>query len=404
MTKPSILFVDDEQDVLDSLRLLLRPMRERWDMSFVAGGAAALALMDGQDFDVVLSDMRMPGIDGAQLLAEVAQRSPKTVRMVLSGYSDKETALRTVRLAHQFLTKPCPPEELTRAVEKALSLRGVINGDRLKRLIHRVDKLPALPPLYQRLMGELAKDNASLKHVGDIICRDTGMCSSMLRMVNSSFFGLPAHVSSVHHAVKLLGVETVRALVLSFELFSISADGPVVPGALLESLGAHSLRTACYCRAMAEAELSDATERDDSFIAGLLHDLGKLVLASTLGDEYTAVRATARREGRPLHEVESEAFGANHAEAGAYLLSIWGFKDAITEAVCAHHNSRRLSCAEFSPLVAVAVANHFDHELSPTLSGQESGGDGLPGISREDYAARLKQWRSLCQGARGEEE
>jgi len=252
-------------------------------------------------------------------------------------------------------------------------------------------------------MGELSKDNASLKHVGDIICRDTAMSSSILRMVNSSFFGLPAHVSSVHHAVKLLGVETIRALVLSFELFSTAAAGPAVPGAWLESLGAHSLRTACYCRAMAEAELSDATRRDDSFIAGLLHDLGKLVLASALGDEYAAARAEARRQGRPLHEAEREAFGANHAEAGAYLLSLWGFKDTITEAVCAHHDPGRLHCAEFSPLVAVAVANHFDHELSPTLAGPESGGHALPGISRVDYAERLKQWRSLCLGAAGKE-
>ncbi|HWR03817.1 MAG TPA: response regulator [Humidesulfovibrio sp.] len=402
MTKPQILFVDDEQHVLDSLRLLLRPQRAQWDMTFVLGGQAALTLLEKRGFDVVVTDMRMPGVDGAQLLAKVAEDWPEAVRMVLSGYSEQASVMRTVRLAHQYLSKPCPQEELKDAIAKALSLRGLIGSASLKRLICRLDALPSMPPLYRQLMGELNSDNGSLKRVGDIVSQDTGMSSSLLRLVNSSFFGLAAHVSSVHHAVKLLGMETIRVLVLSIELFSSPASLPL-PQPLRESLGAHSLRTACFCRAMAEAERADAATRDDCFIAGLLHDLGKLVLGSVLGQEYAAVLAEAQRQDRPVHLAEREAFGATHAEAGAYLLSLWGFKDSITEAVCLHHEPESLACDSVSVRSAVAVANHFDHGLPQTELCRDGCGEMQTNLTREEYASRLREWRSHCEIARDKE-
>jgi HD-like signal output (HDOD) protein/CheY-like chemotaxis protein len=402
MTLPRILFVDDEQQVLDSLRLRLRPLREEWDMTFVLGGEAALVLLETQHFDVVVTDMRMPGVDGVQLLTKVAQTWPETVRMVLSGYSEQASVLRTVRLAHQYLSKPCPQEELVEAIGKALGLRCVIASPSLKRLICSLDALPSMPPLYRQLMGELHNDNSSLRRIGDIVSQDTGMSSSILRLVNSSFFGLPTHISSVHHAVKLLGMETIRVLVLSIELFS-SAACPALPAPLCESLGAHSLRTACFCRAMAEAEHADIDTRDDCFIAGLLHDLGKLVLSSALGQQYAAVLLEAQRQNRPAHEAERKAFGATHAEAGAYLLSLWGFKDSITEAVCLHHDPERLARDIFSPLVAVAVANHFDHQLPQTELSSDGGSDAQTSLTREDYAARLLEWRRHNEIARHKE-
>jgi len=191
-------------------------------------------------------------------------------------------------------------------------------------------------------------------------------------------------------------------LVLSIELFSSTAC-PDLPAALCESLGAHSLRTACFCRAMAEAEQADPDTRDDCFIAGLLHDLGKLVLGSALGQRYADVLQEAQRQNRPVHAAEREAFGATHAEAGAYLLSLWGFKDSITEAVCLHHTQERLSCDIFSPLTAVAVANHFDHHLPRTELCSDGCGETQTSLTREEYAARLHEWRRHCEIARNKE-
>lgn len=396
MTKPGILFVDDEQNILDSFQLSLRSIRNEWDLAFVPSAVEALKLMETESIDVIVSDMRMPGMDGAQLLAEVAQRSPETVRMILSGYSDQASVMRTVKLAHQYLSKPCPVEELKSAINKALRLRGVICSGALKQFISRIESLPPLPQLYQQLMGELQNDKSSLQRIGNIIAQDVAMTSSILRMVNSAFFGLPTHVSSLHHAVKLLGVETIRVLVLSIGLFSYAGKFSFADFSL-ERLWAHSTRVSCFCRTITEVEGQNAVVRDDCFIAGMLHDLGKLVLATTMTKDYREVLARVQGGGLRLHVAEREAFGVSHAEVGAYLLSLWGFKDSITEAVCWHHEPQRITSAGFSPLLVVAAANHFDHDLVRINTDREWRADEIPNTAIENHVTRLLEWRNMCE-------
>lgn len=333
MSKAQILFVDDEQNILNGFRLILRSMRNEWDVHVALGGREALELMDKQSFDVIVSDMRMPGMDGAQLLAEVARRSSETVRMILSGYSEQSTVLRTVKLAHQYLSKPCSHEDLKNAISRSLRLRDVIHSNAIKKLVSRIESLPALPRLYLELQDALLDANTSLENIGDIIGKDVGMTSSILRLVNSAFFGIPAHVSSVGYAVRLLGVETIRALVLSIELFS-GSGADMLGGLSLPRLWLHSARVSCFARAIAELENEPNEVRDDCFIAGTLHDVGALVLAMSMPDVYAKVIARAKMEHTDLHSIEREEFGTTHAEVGAYLLSLWGFKDPIIEAVC----------------------------------------------------------------------
>lgn len=107
MSRKRVLFVDDEQEVLEGLRNLLRRNRHEWDMVFALGGYEALAELSRGTVDVVVTDMRMPGMDGAQLLAQVKTVSPSTARLVLSGHAEKEAILRALPVAHQFLSKPC---------------------------------------------------------------------------------------------------------------------------------------------------------------------------------------------------------------------------------------------------------------------------------------------------------
>ena len=109
-----ILFVDDDPRILEELRDMLRPQRHDWEMAFAPSGDAALALMQASPFDVIVSDMRMPGMDGAALLARVRQEYPQVVRIVLSSHTELSTALRVVPVAHQFLAKPCDAEMLRR--------------------------------------------------------------------------------------------------------------------------------------------------------------------------------------------------------------------------------------------------------------------------------------------------
>src|SRR5579863_1343288 len=118
----TLLFVDDEPKLLQGLQRQLRPMREEWDMHFVESGNSALEFMSGRPVDIIVSDMMMPGMDGSQLLAEVAKKHPQTVRIVLSGQAEREAVLRLVGPAHQFLSKPCEADELRKAVSRAFAL------------------------------------------------------------------------------------------------------------------------------------------------------------------------------------------------------------------------------------------------------------------------------------------
>lgn len=403
--KPRILFVDDEPEILEGLQAMLYSMRSQWELTFVGSGEEALAVIAGTPQDVVVTDMRMPGMDGAQLLHAVQERTPEAVRIILSGYSDQESVMRTVKLAHRYLSKPCPPADMKLAIQKALRLRDIILSVQLKQLISRIESLPALPELYRRLTMALMNEGASLQHIGDIIAQDVGMSASILRLVNSAFFGLPTRVASVQHAVKLLGTETIRVLILSIHLFSTISPRSF-PGFSLKMLWEHSTRVACFARAIAEVENAGLGARDDCFIAGMLHDVGKLVIATTMTSDYKKVLALVRDREIRVSDAEMEVMHTTHADVGAYLISLWGFNDTIVEAVCWHGRDTQLGCSRFSPAVAVAVANCFDHEyvyIGPNQGNSQhkpthgqTRGAHFRFADRLEYLRQMRDWRSIC--------
>lgn len=407
--KPKILFVDDEVDILEGLRMMLHSKRAEWDMSFVGSALEAMDLIEKQPQDVVVTDMRMPGKDGAQLLQEVQERTPEAVRMILSGYSDQESVMRTVKLAHRYLSKPCPPSEMKLAIQKALRLRDIILSVQIKQLISRIESLPALPELYRRLTMALMNEGTSLQKIGDIIAQDVGMSTSILRLVNSSFFGLPTRVANVQHAVKLLGTETIRVLILSIHLFS-TISPKHLPGFSLKMLWEHSTRVACFAKAIAEVENAPMDERDNCFIAGMLHDVGKLVIATTMTSDYKRVLTHVRDKEIRLCEAEMEVLKTTHSDVGAYLISLWGFSDTIVEAVCLHSTSQQLACKQFSPAVAVAVANWYDHQYVYIGPNQGNERNLAAKHARQpdtkfrfadhvEYLREMRNWRSFCPSA-----
>src|SRR5277367_5572528 len=139
-----VLFVDDEPQVLDGIRSKLAPQQGSWEMEFAPGGEVALKLLGEKPFDVIVSDIRMPGMDGAELLKTVCQRFPSVVRIILSSQDELEGALRAVPVAHQFLVKPCDPAMIRVAIERATSLSALMNNKLLENLVGSVKDLPVL--------------------------------------------------------------------------------------------------------------------------------------------------------------------------------------------------------------------------------------------------------------------
>ena len=398
MPRRRVIFVDDDPRVLRGLRRLLTPIRDQWDMHFAESGAEAFDTMAEQPFDAIVSDMRMPGMDGAQLLTEVMSRHPAVVRIVLSGQSDQETRLRAAGPTHQFLTKPCTEETLRTTVTRACSLRDLLGRDSLRALVTRLDTLPSLPSVHYRLQQELLSPEPSIARVGDLISRDIAMTAKLLQLVNSSFFGAPRHVSSPADATSLLGLNVVRELVISENIFA-SYEGRDVAGFSLEQIRDHAAATAECARAIAMAEAQDRAWQADAQLAGQLHDVGQLVLAANLPDLYEQSRRQAAEQGVEPWQAEIELFGATHSEVGAYLLGIWGIPDVIVEAVAHHHRPIDAASGGFSPLTAVHVANVLAHERlddAPTSPAAQVDEAYLGELGLLD---RLSVWREACDEA-----
>ena len=352
-----ILFVDDDRDVLEGLRAMLRDQHKRWDMVFVAGGEEAIAELERSRIDVIVCDMRMPRIDGATLLRHVQDRHPRVVRIVLSGYAELESALRTVPVAHQFLTKPCDAELLRNVVDRACNLQALIGDETIRDLIGKLGKLPSLPRVYLQLTHTLADENAGTDEVARVIEGDPSMCAKVLQLVNSAFIGLGRQITSIEQAVAYLGTNMLKNLTLVVKVFSV---GNGAAGAILDRLQGHALLVAAIARRLAGA---DRRLAEDAFISGILHDLGKLILASERPHQFEHLAERARTEGRPLFAVEREELGVTHAEMGAYLLGIWGLPYPIVEAVANHHAPERVPARQgLDPLATTYLANLFVHE------------------------------------------
>src|SRR5277367_3175150 len=235
-----ILFVDDEPSVLNAMRRTLHHMRGEWQMEFADGGEAALAELAKVPADVLITDMRMPGMDGWQLLREVKQRHPQTVRLILSGHSDARSIMRTVGTAHQYLAKPCDSDSLKAAISDAYVLRQVLNSDRLAHLVGRVGMLPSAPKAFQEILMCLQDPAASIADASRIIGRDVAMTANVLKLVNSAFFGARQAVTTAERAVAYLGLDTLGAVVLAHSTFK-GSQVSVIPGFSLEALWQHSL-------------------------------------------------------------------------------------------------------------------------------------------------------------------
>ncbi|MBI5579398.1 MAG: HDOD domain-containing protein [Deltaproteobacteria bacterium] len=399
MTHPNacaVLFVDDEPLVLQGLKRMLRGEREAWAMQFAASGREALSLLEREAFDAVVTDLRMPGMDGEQLLNTVKDRHPHMVRIVLSGEMNQASGFKTVRCAHRYLAKPCDAEALKSALSQAFALRRWVDDRRLKELLARLDSLPSLPEIYAELLAEIQAPNSSFRRVGDLIARDVGMTAKVLQIVNSAFFGLTRRILNPQDAVAMLGYDTLKALVLSNKIFS-QFDAKRVRCMDVNALWQHSMNTGLFARTIAVGEKLPRTAQDEAFTAGVLHDVGKLILAHNFPELYADVVMRSRAHRRPAAELEQEIFGGSHAELGAYLLGLWGIGEEVVDAIAYHQCPSRASTLT-RVLAVVYAANGLEHMLSGT-PGDEAAAAVDPEVLKQlNVAERFGAWEGTCRG------
>jgi HD-like signal output (HDOD) protein/ActR/RegA family two-component response regulator len=388
-----ILFVDDEPFVLQAIESLLRRRRRVWQMEFVTRGEDAVKRLAEASFDVIVSDMRMPKMDGAALLEHVQSHHPNVIRIVLSGHTELETALRTVTTAHQYLTKPCDPEVLTGVIERACALRALLGNQAIRSVIGGIGGLPSVPKLYHAMTKALADPECSLSDVSAIVEQDVAMCAKLLQLVNSSFFGLAKRITKVHDAVVYLGASMLKQLVLSvsaFRLFSPPAD---LPGFSFDDLQKEAMLAASVARHI----MGRKKGADDAYTAAMLHDIGTLTLATSATAIFRQALTVHREQGIELTGAEQQVFGATHAEIGAYLLGLWGLPYTVVEAVAYHHRPMAVDHSSFDVLDAVYVASALAEEavLDPKRPGAYKLDTAY--LGRFGVVESLASWQKLAR-------
>lgn len=371
MPRDRILFVDDEPQVLQGLKRMLYSMRGEWDIEVAEGGAQALERLAEDTFDVVVSDMRMPGMSGAEFLEQVAELHPTTVRLVLSGQAAETELMQAVNAAHQYLSKPCDPDLLKAAIGRASRLRSLLEDEALRSAVSTMTALPSFPSTYGEIMAIVNSDDPSLGDVATVIERDAGMTAKILQLVNSSYFGTPRTVADPAQAVSLLGLTRILDLVLGVHVFRELRHAERA-GVDLEHLWEQSIRTSRIAAGIAGSIGSDPEVISMARVAGLLSVTGTLVLAAEFPVRYSEARAAAD-DAIATEAAEREIFGATSAQVGAYLLSLWGLPPSIVEAVAFHTDPSQLPASEdFRVLNALHAAVALDPEHRPPVEANEA--------------------------------
>jgi HD-like signal output (HDOD) protein/CheY-like chemotaxis protein len=386
-----LLFVDDEPLVLGGLRRALRGLHGEWDMHFVESADAALKALDEQPYDAVITDMRMPRMDGAELLDLVKERHPNVIRLVLSGQASRASVLRAIAPAHQFLSKPCEPEELVARIAQALAMRDMLSSGPIKTAVSRLRTLPSMPAIYEEMTAALHAEDPSIAHIEAIISKDASMAAKILQLANSAFIGANSRISSMVHAISLIGLENIRTLVLSVHIFS-QFDGNSGVDAFLPALWDHGLKVAKLAREIARAENCPKATLEESFTAGLLHDIGKIVFLAEMSKEYRPIALGTARGS--IVVLELEHLGCTHAQVGAYLMSIWGLPVPLVRAVAFHHCPLDSAESHFSSLTAVHVADALATATDPAPVNHDNELD-LNYLDRLGLRIRAEVWRGL---------
>jgi HD-like signal output (HDOD) protein len=390
------MLVDDEATVLKVVKMAMQATIT-CEILTATSGAEALRILEKERVDVVVCDIGMPVMDGVSLVNVLAELHPEVTRLIFTALrATRDLGLHTAGAAHQFFLKPTSIRALAEKIGAVQRLRHTLPDKGVDLIVAKVRSLPSLPAVYTELEQALGRPDSSMETVGKILEKDVAMSAKVLQLVNSAFFGMHERVTRPSQAAVLLGGEVVKALLLGLHLFTSSKNTSIL-GCPIQELWRHALAVATGARQIALEEGCPLERADECFAAGLFHDIGKNIIAENLPDSCNQIQQEVVTRGIATLEAEREVLGTTHAEAGAYLMALWGFGDPIVNACAFHHRPWQDPAAGFGTVTAVHAADVIDHEQAPA--------DGTPALcldlaylERQGLAARVDAWRRRVAG------
>ncbi len=380
-----------------AIREGFQDMADRWRWEFVSTVRQGLTAIEKSSFDAAIVDLQAPGIDAPGLFKTMMEASPTTLRLGLITPPERQAIQQVKAAVHQLLTKPCDPNVLKAVLARSFASQEFLTDENFKKLVGGIRALPVLPNIYTELMQELKSDDPSLERAGQIVAKDMGLSAKILTLVNSAFFGLGRPITHPSEAAMFLGTETLRALVLSLQVFSQFSQVRLKEFSV-ENLWKHSWTTGVLAKRLCEFEEADRTTADEAFIAGLLHDLGKLVLAANQPTQLEEIIRQGRQKKITFWEQEYQMFNTSHAEIGGFLLSNWGLSTGVVEAVAFHHRPALARRQNFSALTAVHVANTIAKK-GPSECGLHPQAVSMDYLNALDLGGRVEGWKQFFNDA-----
>lgn len=373
-----VLFVDDEPSIRGIFEMLT-PFFEPGTAVVTAGsGREALELFSKESFDVIVSDLTMPEMSGAELLARVAQISPSTARVVLTGDADELTVSKCLLAAHRYFTKPFDPLALTKAIQALNRAVDAVPRTEIRGMVGKLDALPTPSDKYMQVMNALNSPDKSIDEIAAIVEADPSLATKVLQAVNSAMFGAGRKVVSLTEAVQMIGLQVLRALVLTIHVFDFYQNPRMK--AELRQLWNHSTSVAKTAREICLERGWRGSVAEEAFLCGLLHDVGRLILAATPETVSKSLFPQYQffREG----DIENPVSRMIEAEAGTYLLSLWGLPETVIKTVHDHAagTASPVNSTDESAAVALTLAHEKEAERSTSAGTKE--GKASRGIAK----------------------
>ncbi|MEY4546276.1 MAG: hypothetical protein RL685_2471 [Pseudomonadota bacterium] len=360
-------------------------------LATLANPESALQHLVSQRCEVIVVSDELEDFGCPALLRRVQQEYPEVLRVVLTE-RDGADVFRRIPYAHQFFQRSAAPSHLQAALARCVELRSLIQRPQLRALVSSSNVLPSAPVLYSRLIDLLADPKCSMVKVVDVIGRDLGMSTRLMQLVSSAFFGLSTQVQSLGACVGYLGLNAVRSLVLSAEITQLYPA--TVPGFSTESIHARALATSRLARRLAPS----IAEESQAFMAGLLHGVGQLVLASRAPDRFKETLELAKARSLSLPAAELEVFGATDAQVAAYLLALWGQPIELVGAIANQDTPERLDVRAPGLATLLYLSKRLGQNPAAPLGDDPNSVTQLNAAFLEQIGAldKLTSWRAVA--------